>query len=63
MTTHKGDTIHGSSMPAGSGASRGSGTNVTEINDLLTQFRQMQRLMEAAGNRAARDNGLMDMFR
>lgn len=42
---------------------RGSGTNVTEINDLLTQFRQMQRLMKQLGTGQRGMRGLMDMFR
>jgi signal recognition particle subunit SRP54 len=43
---------------------RGSGTTVQEVNDLLNQFRQMQRLMKqmTAGGRGGR-GGLMDMFR
>jgi len=43
---------------------RGSGTSVTEVNDLLTQFRQMQRMMKqiSTGGRGMR-GGLMDMFR
>jgi signal recognition particle subunit SRP54 len=43
---------------------RGSGTTVQEVNDLLNQFRQMQRLMKqmTAGGRGAR-GGIMDMFR
>jgi signal recognition particle subunit SRP54 len=42
---------------------RGSGTTVQEVNDLLNQFRQMQRMMKqlGAGGRSAR--GIMDMFR
>ena len=44
---------------------RGSGTEVMEINDLLNQFRQMQRLMKqmsSGGGRGMR-GGLMDMLR
>ena len=43
---------------------RGSGTTVQEVNDLLSQFRQMQRLMKqmASGGRGLR-GGLMDLFR
>ena len=43
---------------------RGSGTTVPEVNDLLSQFRQMQRLMKqvSGGGRGLR-GGLMDMFR
>jgi len=42
----------------------GSGTTVQEVNDLLNQFRQMQRLMKqlGGGGRNAR-GGLMDFFR
>lgn len=42
---------------------RGSGTNVTEINDLLNQFRQMQRMMKQMGSGKGGMRGLMDMFR
>lgn len=46
---------------------RGSGTNVQDVNDLLNQFRQMQRLMKqmtAGGHGGMRGGGgLMDMFR
>jgi signal recognition particle subunit SRP54 len=43
---------------------RGSGTTVPEVNDLLNQFRQMQRMMKqmSAGGRGG-PRGLMDMFR
>jgi signal recognition particle subunit SRP54 len=43
---------------------RGSGTTVPEVNDLLNQFRQMQRLMKqmSAGSHGGQ-RGLMDMFR
>ena len=43
---------------------RGSGVTVTEVNDLLNQFRQMQRMMKqlGQGGRGLR-GGLMDMFR
>ena len=43
---------------------RGSGTTVPEINDLLNQFRQMQRLMKqmSSGGRGLR-GALSDMFR
>jgi signal recognition particle subunit SRP54 len=43
---------------------RGSGTTVQEVNDLLGEFRQMQRLMKqlSSGGRGQR-GGLMDMFR
>lgn len=42
---------------------RGSGVGVPEVNDLLNQFRQMQRLMKqmSSGGRGMR--GVMDMFR
>jgi signal recognition particle subunit SRP54 len=43
---------------------RGSGTTVQDVNDLLGQFRQMQRLMKqiGSGGRGQR-GGLLDMFR
>src|SRR5512136_404984 len=43
---------------------RGSGTTVQEVNDLLGEFRQMQRMMKqlSAGGHGQR-GGLMDMFR
>ena len=43
---------------------RGSGTTVEEVNDLLGQFRQMQRLMKqlGSGGRGMR-GGLMDLLR
>jgi signal recognition particle subunit SRP54 len=43
---------------------RGSGTTVQEVNELLNQFRQMQRMMKqmASGGRGMR-GGFMDMFR
>jgi signal recognition particle subunit SRP54 len=43
---------------------RGSGTTVQEVNDLLNQFRQMQRLMKqmGSGGRGLRGN-IMDMFK
>jgi signal recognition particle subunit SRP54 len=40
---------------------RGSGTSVQEINQLLSQFRQMQRMMKQLGSSKGR--GLMSMFR
>ena len=40
---------------------RGSGTTVQEINALLGQFRQIQRMMKQVGKREARD--LMAMLR
>ncbi len=42
---------------------RGSGTTVPEINDLLNQFRQMQRMMKQMGSGKGGMRGLMDMFR
>jgi signal recognition particle subunit SRP54 len=43
---------------------RGSGTTVPEINDLLNQFRQMQRMMKQLGSGGGRNaRGIMDMFR
>jgi signal recognition particle subunit SRP54 len=43
---------------------RGSGVTVTEVNDLLNQFRQMQRMMKqlGQGGRGLR-GGLMDLLR
>jgi signal recognition particle subunit SRP54 len=41
----------------------GSGTSVQEVNDLLGQFRQMQRLMKQMGAGGRGMRGLMDMFR
>jgi signal recognition particle subunit SRP54 len=43
---------------------RGSGTSVQEVNELLGEFRQMQRLMKqlGSGGHGSR-GGLMDMFR
>jgi signal recognition particle subunit SRP54 len=43
---------------------RGSGTSVQEVNELLGEFRQMQRMMKqlGSGGRGPR-GGLMDMFR
>jgi signal recognition particle subunit SRP54 len=45
---------------------RGSGTTVMEVNDLLSQFRQMQRMMKqlAGGGRRGRGGlrGLMSML-
>jgi signal recognition particle subunit SRP54 len=43
---------------------RGSGTTVQEVNELLGEFRQMQRLMKqlSSGGHGQR-GGLMDMFR
>jgi len=46
---------------------RGSGTSVQEVNDLLSQFRQMQRLMKQLGSGAhagrGMRGGLLDLFR
>lgn len=42
---------------------RGSGTSVPEINDLLNQFRQMQRMMKQMSAGKGGMRGLMDMFR
>ncbi len=45
---------------------RGSGTTVMEVNDLLSQFRQMQRMMKqlAGGGKRGRGGmrGLMSML-
>jgi signal recognition particle subunit SRP54 len=40
---------------------RGSGTTVQEVNQLLSQFRQMQKMMKQLRNPRARQN-LMNMF-
>jgi len=40
---------------------RGSGTTVQEINQLLSQFRQMQKMMKQLRNPRARQN-LMNLF-
>jgi signal recognition particle subunit SRP54 len=43
---------------------RGSGTTVQEVNELLGEFRQMQRLMKQIGSGGhGPRGGLMDMFR
>jgi signal recognition particle subunit SRP54 len=43
---------------------RGSGTTVQEVNELLGEFRQMQRLMKQLGSGGhGPRGGLMDMFR
>ena len=42
---------------------RGSGATVPEINDLLNQFRQMQRMMKQMGSGKGGMRGMMDMFR
>ena len=41
----------------------GSGTTVPEINDLLNQFRQMQRMMKQMSSGKGGMRGMMDMFR
>ncbi|MBN1953507.1 MAG: signal recognition particle protein [Anaerolineae bacterium] len=41
---------------------RGSGTTVQEVNTLLNQFRQMQRMMKQLGRQASRGRGLMGLF-
>ena len=40
---------------------RGSGTTVQEVNQLLAQFRQMQRMMKQLSSQKGR--GLLSMFR
>ncbi|HRV92154.1 MAG TPA: signal recognition particle protein, partial [Anaerolineae bacterium] len=40
---------------------KGSGTTVQEINQLISQFRQMQKMMKQLRNPRARQN-LMNMF-
>jgi signal recognition particle subunit SRP54 len=43
---------------------RGSGTSVQEVNELLGEFRQMQRLMKQLGSGGhGPRGGLLDMFR
>jgi len=46
--------------------SRGSGTSVTDVNDLLAQFRQMQKMMKQFGGGGkhgrGRMRGLLSMF-
>lgn len=46
--------------------SRGSGTSVQEVNDLLSQFRQMQKMMKQLGDMGkhgrGRGRGLLSMF-
>ena len=42
---------------------RGSGTAVPEVNDLLNQFRQMQRLMKQVSSGGRGMRGMLDMFR
>jgi len=41
---------------------RGSGTTVQEVNALLSQFRQMQRMMKQLGKGKKGMQGLMRMF-
>jgi signal recognition particle subunit SRP54 len=41
---------------------RGSGTTVQEVNALLSQFRQMQRMMKQLGKGKRGAQGLMRMF-
>ena len=57
---HDPKTINGSRKRR---IARGSGTTVPEINDLLNQFRQMQRMMKQLGSGQRGMRGLMDMFR
>jgi signal recognition particle subunit SRP54 len=40
---------------------RGSGTTVQEVNQLLSQFRQMQRMMKQMSGQKGR--GMLSMFR
>lgn len=42
---------------------RGSGTAVQDVNELLSQFRQMQRLMKQMRSSKRGMGGLLDMFR
>ena len=41
---------------------RGSGTTVQEVNALLKQFRQMQRMMKQLGQGKKGVRGMMQMF-
>jgi signal recognition particle subunit SRP54 len=41
---------------------RGSGTTVQEVNALLKQFRQMQRMMKQLGRGQRGMRGIMQMF-
>ncbi len=41
---------------------RGSGTTVQEVNVLLGQFRQMQKIMKQFGRQAHRRRGLLNLF-
>ncbi|HIE37786.1 MAG TPA: signal recognition particle protein [Anaerolineales bacterium] len=41
---------------------RGSGTSVQEVNALLSQFRQMQRMMKRLGRQAGRGRGLRGLL-
>ena len=41
---------------------RGSGTTVQEVNALLKQFRQMQRMMKQLGRGKKGMRGMMQMF-
>ena len=41
---------------------RGSGTTVAELNDLLSQFRQMQRLMKQMSNQRRGRGGLQGLL-
>jgi len=41
---------------------RGSGTTVTDVNDLLLQFRDMQRMMKQMGQ-GKRPGGIANLFR
>jgi len=42
---------------------RGSGTNVQDVNQLLAQFRQVQRLMKQLGTGRRGRAGLLSLFR
>jgi signal recognition particle subunit SRP54 len=41
----------------------GSGTSVQEINQLVKQFREMQKMMKQLGNMKGRGGGLQNMFK
>jgi signal recognition particle subunit SRP54 len=62
MTT---DERHHPEMLGGSRkrrVARGSGATVQEVNQLLSQFRQMQRMMKQMSSQKGR-GGLLSMFR
>lgn len=58
LERHRPELLNGSRKRR---VAHGSGTTVQEINQLLSQFRQMQRMMKQIGSGKGR--GLMSMFR